>query len=89
MSSVGELLPELFEFLVFGLGSAGLSVAGVYIEPFALTSARTGQIVIAAWAAVMGAVVLAFAYLIATDKAADSLARVKREVTNRPSCRVV
>jgi len=79
MSSVLEILPELLELIVFGLGSAGLSIAGLYIEQFALTSAQTGRTVIAVWAAVIGCVVLAFAYLMATDKAANSLAKVKYE----------
>jgi hypothetical protein len=79
MSSVLEVLPELLELVVFGLGSAGLSVAGLYIEQFALTSAQTGRTVIAVWAAVIGCVVLAFAYLMATDKAANSFKKVKME----------
>jgi hypothetical protein len=79
MTSVLELLSELLELFVFSIGSAGLSVAGLYIERFALTSAQTGRTVIAVWAAVIGCVVLAFAYLMATDKAANSFVKVKHE----------
>ena len=82
MSSVLEVLPEILELIVFSLGSAGLSVAGLYIEQFALTSAQTGGTVIAVWAAVIGCVVLAFAYLMATDKAANSFMKVKRELAD-------
>lgn len=82
MASVLELLPQLLELLVLSLGSAGLSVAGLYIERFALTSVQTGRTVIAVWAAVIGCVVLAFAYLMATDKATHSFAKVKRELAD-------
>jgi len=81
MDSVLEILPELLELVVFSLGSAGLSVAGLFIEHFALTSAQTGRTVIAVWAAGFGCVVLAFAYFMATDKAAHSFAKFKHELT--------
>ncbi|QZP39263.1 hypothetical protein [Halobaculum magnesiiphilum] len=80
MDSALEILPELLELVVFGLGSAGLSVAGLYIEQFALTTAQSGQTLLAGWAAVIGCVVLVFAYLLATDKAAKSYVKVKREL---------
>jgi len=82
MKSAFEILPELLELVVFGLGSAGLSVAGLYIEQFALISVQTGRTVIGVWAAVIGCVVFAFAYLMATDKAAHSFEKVKREFTD-------
>ncbi|KTG30562.1 hypothetical protein [Haloferax profundi] len=66
--SFAELLPDLFELLVFGLGSAGLSVAGAYIERFALLTIEHGDLGFGAWAVVMGAAVLYFAYLLGTDK---------------------
>ena len=79
MNLAFEALPELLEFVVFGLGSAGLSVAGLYIEQFALTAVQTGRNLIGVWAAVIGCVALGFAYLMATDKAADSFEKVKRK----------
>jgi len=82
MNSAFEVLPELLELVVFSLGSVGLSVAGLYVEQFALTSVQTGQTVTGAWAAVIGCVVLGFAYLMATDKAVPSLEKVKRKFTD-------
>ncbi|ELZ65264.1 hypothetical protein C5B91_07645 [Haloferax sp. Atlit-10N] len=67
-SSLVDLLPELLELLVFSLGSAGLSLAGAYIERFALVTFEQGNVEIAAWAVVMGAVALYFAYNVGTDK---------------------
>lgn len=66
--SVVELLPDLLELFIFGLGSAGLSVAGVYIERFALLTVEHGNTELGAWAVVMGLAVLYFAYLVGTDK---------------------
>lgn len=79
MDSMLEIFPELLELVAFGLTSAGLSVAGLYIEQFALSSAQTGKIGLAVWATVIGCVVLAFAYLVAVDKAAHSFEKVKHE----------
>jgi len=68
-----ELLPELIALAVFGLSSAGLAVGGAYIEQFALTTIQSGEMMLGLWAGVIGAVVLMFAYLMATDKFATKL----------------
>jgi hypothetical protein len=67
-STTLELAPELIELFAFGLGSAGLSVLGAYIEQFALTTAQHGEPTLGLWAAVIGAVALYFAYYLAADK---------------------
>ncbi|RDI71147.1 hypothetical protein [Halopelagius longus] len=74
-----ELLPELLELLVYGTGSLGLSAAALYAESFAVATAQGGQPKLGAWAAVMGAVALSFAYLLATDKLRPKLTEVKGE----------
>ena len=63
-----ELLPELLELLVFGAGSVGLSVAGLYIERVALATVESGHVKLGAWLAFMGAMAFYFAYLMSTDK---------------------
>lgn len=75
--SLSALVPELLELVAFGLGALSLSVAGAYIERFALASAGSGQTALAAWAAVVGAAVLYFAYLLATDKVPAALADLR------------
>ncbi|KAB1197975.1 MULTISPECIES: hypothetical protein [Haloferax] len=72
-----ELLPDLLELLVFGLGSAVLSLAGAYIERFALLTVQHGDLGFGAWAVVMGAAVLYFAYLLGTDKFHPKLREVR------------
>lgn len=72
-----ELLPEL---LFYGTGSLGLSAAALYAESFAVATARGGHPKLGAWAAVMGAVALAFAYLLATDKLRPKLSEVRGEL---------
>jgi Na+-translocating ferredoxin:NAD+ oxidoreductase RnfD subunit len=72
MRSLIDILPELIELAVFSLGSVALSVAGLFIEQFALASAQGGQTVLAGWATVIGGVALLSAYFLATDKAASS-----------------
>lgn len=79
-----ELLPELIALAVFGLSSAGLAVAGAYIEQFALTTIQSGEMMLGLWAGVIGAVVLMFAYLLATDKFATKLKSI-RAVTSTNS----
>ncbi len=79
-TSVLTLLPELVELLLFSLGSLGLSVAGVYIERFALSTLQTGDPVTAAWAGVIGGVALVVAYFLATDKVAGKLTDIRRAI---------
>jgi hypothetical protein len=74
--SLFELLPELLELLVFGLGSVLLSVAGVYIERFALVTAEGGQLELGLWVALMGVMAFYFAYLTVTDKFRPKLVQV-------------
>lgn len=83
-TSIAVLLPELLELLLFSLGSLGLSVAGVYIERFALSTLQTGDPVTAAWAGVIGGVALVVAYFLATDKVAGKAADVRQALGERP-----
>ncbi|WP_416840138.1 hypothetical protein [Haloferax sp. DFSO52] len=72
-----ELLPDLLELLVFGIGSAVLSVVGAYIERFALLTVQHGDLGFGAWSLVMGTAVLYFAYLLGTDKFRPKLREVR------------
>jgi len=69
-----DFAPELFELVVFGLSSAGLSAIGVYVERFALSTAQSGEPTLGLWAAVMGAVALYFAFYVTADKVAPAWA---------------
>ena len=71
-----ELLPVLFELSVFSLGAVGLSLAGAYVERFAVATAQHGQPLLALWAAVMGAVALYFAYSLTIDRVAPTLSEL-------------
>ena len=51
MRSLIETLPAVLELAVVGLGSVARSVAGPFIERFALASARSGRAVLAGWTA--------------------------------------
>ncbi|ELZ81950.1 hypothetical protein C453_18079 [Haloferax elongans ATCC BAA-1513] len=75
--SAVELLPDILELLVFGVGSAALSLVGAYIEQFALLSVQHGNLGLGAWAVVMGLVALYFAYLLGTDKFHPKLREVQ------------
>ncbi|MFC6873913.1 hypothetical protein [Halobellus marinus] len=63
-----ELLPAVLELSLFGVASVGLSLLGAYIERFAVSTAQHGDLLLALWMAVMGAVALYFGYLVAVDK---------------------
>lgn len=75
-----DLLPELLELLVFGLGAVGLSLAGAAIERFAMLTVQHGDPMVGLWAVVPGAVCLGFAYLLATDKFLPKLRSVRAAV---------
>ncbi|WP_248895167.1 hypothetical protein [Haloplanus halobius] len=77
-SELLALLPELFELLAFGVGSLGLSVAGLYIERFAIAVFESGNAKLGAWIALLGAMAFYFAYLMATDKFRPKLASLRR-----------
>jgi uncharacterized membrane protein len=79
-TTVLELLPALLELLAFGLGSVGLSVAGLYIERFALATVESGNAKLGAWLAFMGLMAFYFAYLMSTDKFQPKLAAVRRRL---------
>ena len=79
-STLLELLPELLELLVFGVGSVGLSIFGLYIERFALATVESGHVKLGAWMAFMGAMAFYFAYLMSTDKFRPKLAVVRRRL---------
>lgn len=76
------LFPELLELLLFGVGSVGLSVAGLYIERFALATIESGNVKLGAWMAFMGAMAFYFAYLMSTDKFRPKLAAVRQQLTD-------
>jgi uncharacterized membrane protein len=79
-TTVLELLPALLELLAFALGSVGLSVAGLYIERFALATVESGNAKLGAWLAFMGLMAFYFAYLMSTDKFQPKLAAVRRQL---------
>jgi len=62
-----ELLPEVLEATLFGLGGAILSLGGTYIEQFAVRTATHGHAALGAWASFIGLLVLFFGYLTLTD----------------------
>jgi len=66
-SSLLEVLPEIIEVVLFGFGGAILSLAGTYIEQFAVHTATHGQAVLGAWASFMGLLSFFFAYLLIVD----------------------
>jgi hypothetical protein len=76
-----ELLPELVELLVFGLGSVLFSAAGVYIERFAVLTVEGGQLGLGLWVGFMGLMAFYFAYLTATEKFRPTFARVIQRLT--------
>jgi len=78
-----ELLPELLELLLFGLGSVGLSVAGLYIERLALDTVESCHVKLGAWIAFMGCMAFYFAYLMSTDKFQPKLAVVRRKLAEQ------
>lgn len=77
-----ELLPELIEILILGLGSVGLTVAGVLIERFALFTALDGETLLGGWFALMGCMAFFFAYLLFTDKLQPKLVSLWLAVTD-------
>jgi hypothetical protein len=66
-SSVLEVLPEMLEVVLFGIGGAVLSLAGTYIEQFAVQTATHGQTALGAWVGFIGLLTLFFAYLLITE----------------------
>jgi hypothetical protein len=77
------LLGLLLELLLFGVGSVGLSVFGLYIERFALATIESGNVKLGAWMAVMGAMAFYFAYLLSTDKFRPKLAAVRQRLAEQ------
>ncbi|WP_323676675.1 hypothetical protein [Halorubellus sp. PRR65] len=80
LSTVMEILPEILQVLFFSSVSVGLSVGGVYIERFAMTTFQAGDTALAAWAAVLGAVVLAFAYHLLQANLAPTVRGIKNRL---------
>lgn len=72
-----ETLPELAELLLYVLGSAGLSVAGISAERFALASLLSGDTVVGIWAVVGGGVLLYVASQLAGDKLLPKIAEFR------------
>lgn len=62
------LLPEVVELVFFRFSTAGLSLLSAYAETVAFASVQHGNLTFGLWAAYMGLVALAFAYLIGTDR---------------------
>ncbi|WP_302081388.1 hypothetical protein [Salinibaculum rarum] len=65
-----ELVPEVVELVIVGIGTVALSLASAYIELFAFATAQSGDTMVALWAGVVGVVLLTFAYFLGTDKLA-------------------
>jgi len=78
-----ELVPEVIELVIFGLGTVALSLASAYIELFALATAQSGDAMLALWAGVVGVVLLAFAYFLGTDKLAAKVREFRRTTGSR------
>ena len=66
-SSVLEVLPEILEVAMFGIGGAVLSLAGTYIEQVAVQTATDGQTALGVWVGFIGLLAFFFAYLVITD----------------------
>ena len=78
-----ELLPELLELGLFGLGTVVLSVAGAYAERAAFATIQSGQSALGVWMAFMGVMAFFFAYLMATDKLRPRLSSVGARLSDR------
>ena len=78
-----DLLPELLELGLFGLGTVVLSVAGVYTERAAFAAVQSGQSALGAWIAFMGAMAFFFACLMVTDKFRPRLSAVGERLSER------
>ena len=53
-SSVLEVLPEIIEVALFGIGGAVLSLVGTYIEQVAVQTATDGQTALGVWVGFIG-----------------------------------
>ncbi|MFC6955089.1 hypothetical protein [Halorubellus litoreus] len=82
LSTVGEVVPELLQVLFFGSVGVSLSVGGAYVERFAFDMLRSGDTVLAAWGAVLGAVLLGFAYIVVRDSLAPILRDLREGARN-------
>lgn len=72
-----ELLLEVAELVLFGSGSFGLSIAGLYVEQFAFATYQSGRVALGAWAAVLGIVLFTFSYLLGRNHLAPTAAAVR------------
>lgn len=79
-SVVVELLPELAELFLFGMGSIGLTAVGVHVEQVAMATVQSGQLKLGAWFAVIGVMAFYFAYLLSTDKFSPKLAQIRHHL---------
>lgn len=79
---VMELLPEVIEIIILGLGSVGLAMAGIFIERFALLTALGGEGLLGGWFAFMGCMAFLFAYLLVTDKFRPKLVSLWLDLTD-------
>ncbi len=73
-----ELLPELVEVVIFGVGTVVLSLASAYMELFAIATVQGGDMKLGLWAGVVGVVLLTFAYLVGTDKFAAKVRKFRQ-----------
>lgn len=78
LSTWVELLPELVQLLFFGSIGVSLSLGGAYVERFAVATLQAGDTVVGAWAAVIGLLLIGFAYLVTRDNLLPTV-RILRE----------
>lgn len=68
-----ELLVQLGLVIGYGVGAAVSGLIGLLIEYNGLLRALEGEVMLAAWMAVLGAVALGFSYFIISDKLLPTL----------------
>jgi hypothetical protein len=76
-----ELVVELIEVVFFALGTTVLSGVGIYLEEFALSTARTGEPLLGAWIGLMGLMAFYFGtYLMGYDELRPRVALLRRKL---------
>lgn len=81
-----ELLAELVEILLFGVGTLTLSGVGLYLEEFAISTASTGEPLLGAWIGLMGLVAFYFGpYLMGYDELRPRIVAFKRKLADTSS----
>jgi hypothetical protein len=79
-TSVTDVLPELLDLVLYGGLSVAFSVAGVYIERFAMATLQGGDTMLGLWAVVVGLLAFVFAYVFTTQHVLDAVATLQAHV---------